>query len=87
MTPEEQFSSDIKYLKECVESIHLGMYGDKQNRVIGLIDKVDCLIDYKPELKWIRTVKRNAWKMFFAIFTGVTISVISGYLLWKYIKK
>ena len=88
MTLDEtrQIAEDIVYLKNCVTSIHLGMYGDKQNKVAGLIDKVDCLIDYKPELKWLRRVRNNFWKIILAIFTGVSISVISGYLIWEYIK-
>lgn len=83
--------SDRKNCIDCsianeVKDIHRGLYGDIVNKQAGLIQKVDCLIEYKPELKMIRRIRENFWKIFLSLITGVSISVISAYIVWTYVK-
>lgn len=69
-----------------VTEIHRGLYGDPVNKVVGMIEKVNCIAEYKPELKFLRTVKNNLIKIVLALLTGVSASVISGFFIWNFIR-
>jgi len=69
-----------------IKAIHRGMYGDPDNKVTGMIDKVNCLVEYKPELKLLRSIKKNIIKITLSVFIGVSIAVIGGYITWHYVR-
>lgn len=79
----EAILKDLKEIKSEVRTIRLGLYGDKVNKIPGLIDRQESNEQkFKEVDKRLDHVEQKQYKMFVwggAILTGLNIA-------WNFIK-
>jgi hypothetical protein len=79
----DSIAKDLRQIKEDVRTIRLGLYGDKDNRIPGLIDRQDD--DEKKFLeveRRLEVVERKQYKTF--VWGGGLVVAVQ--MIWNLIK-